>query len=141
MIGVSSPVTAGHALKQYLTNQVAWALVFGVVFSLPVGAGLTRLSQRIAPRFTEDFRALARYTGALVELVCLLACLSSRPRGSLGEPTILSFISNSRLMNAPVAAEKFCKALRVALIAGFVVALWLPLLDSFFGLDAAPPAE
>jgi len=44
-------------------------------------------------------------------------------------------------MNAPVAAEKFCKALRVALIAGFVVALWLPLLDSFFGLDAAPPAN
>jgi len=75
MIGVSSSVTAGHALKQYLTNQVAWALAFGGVFSLPVDAGLTRLSQWIAPRFTEDFRALARYTSALVELVCLLALL------------------------------------------------------------------
>jgi len=44
-------------------------------------------------------------------------------------------------MNAPAAAEKFCKALRVALITGFVLALWLPLLDSFFGLDATPPAN
>src|SRR5437016_14294834 len=45
-------------------------------------------------------------------------------------------------MNAPLAAEKVRKSLRLILIAGFVALLWLPTLDSFFGLDSTiPPNE
>lgn len=75
LIGVGSSPVATHALKQYLTNQVACAIVLGVICSMPVRSGWQALGAKLSPGFSEDFRALVRTTVALGEAVCLIALL------------------------------------------------------------------
>jgi alginate O-acetyltransferase complex protein AlgI len=74
MAGIGA-TAATHPIQRYLTNQVACAIVLGVIFSMPLLPALKTFASRTSPLFSEDFRALARTTGGLVESVCLISLL------------------------------------------------------------------
>lgn len=73
MIGFATATAAAQPIQRYLTNQVIWTIVVGMIFSMPVLSWLGACSKRLAPRFSEDFRSLARATGAILESVWLIA--------------------------------------------------------------------
>jgi len=67
--------TAGQPISRYLNQQVAWGLVMGMVFSMPLWPLLKDRAQRFAAALPAGRRSAAVGAGAVVEAVLLVALI------------------------------------------------------------------
>jgi alginate O-acetyltransferase complex protein AlgI len=70
-----SAVTATQPISRYLNHQVAWALVMGVAFSMPLWPALKDRAQRIAQVLPAGARLAAQTAGGALEAVLLVALI------------------------------------------------------------------
>jgi alginate O-acetyltransferase complex protein AlgI len=70
-----SAATATQPISRYLNHQVAWALVMGVAFSMPLWPALKDRAQRIAQVLPAGARLAAQTAGGALEAVLLVALI------------------------------------------------------------------
>ena len=75
MSGLRPATVLSQLLRMHLTNQVACAVLAGIVFSMPVGPWLDRLRGRLAPRLPVRLRLAVLCASLVAEPLLLIALL------------------------------------------------------------------